>query len=181
MITVGLDLSLTKTGIVITQEDGSVLYSGLVKSKPTGDSVIDETRRILKIAEEVVSKIDEMLPGENPAIIAIEGLAFMARNTSALVQLAGLNYLIRVMLSELGWPFIIVAPTSLKKFITGSGKGDKDMMSMAVYKNYGFESLDNNIADAYSLSVTGLAVLDKPLRPNTIPQNEVIKLLKQQL
>jgi crossover junction endodeoxyribonuclease RuvC len=181
MITVGLDLSLVKTGIVIIHDDGEVLFSGLIKSKPSGDSLLKETQRIVKIAENIMDKIDETLPDTNPDLVVIEGLAFMARNTTALVQLAGLNYLVRVLLAQFNWPFMIVAPTTLKKFITGSGRGDKDQMQMMVYKNYGFESLDNNICDAFSLATCGLAVLGKPLKKNTKPQEEVITLLKKQI
>jgi len=180
MIVVGIDTSLVKSGYAIVRDDGTVLASGVIKSKPVGDKPINEARRILKIAEDIMEKIDEFLPKENPAIVVIEGLAYMAQGTS-LTQLAGLNYLIRIILSELHWPFLVVAPTTLKKFITGSGRGDKDMMLMAVYKNYGFEALDNNVADAFSLAVTGLALLGKPLKKVTVPQQEVINLLKKQL
>ena len=178
---VGLDLSLVKSGYAIVTEDGSVLASGVIKSKPVGDKPVDETKRIVKIAEELMQKIDELSPDEDPDIVVIEGLAFMARNSTALVQLSGLNYLVRTLLNEFKWPFVIVAPTSLKKFITGSGKGDKDMMMMTVFKNYGHEALDNNECDAYSLAVCGLATLGKPLIKMAKPQEEVTLLLKKQL
>ena len=180
MITVGLDLSLTKTGYAIVNSDGKVLDSGVIKSKPSGDKPINEVRRIVDIAEEIMEKIDANCLTEDPAIVAIEGLAFMAKGTS-LVQLSGLNYLTRILLSQFEWPFVIVAPTSLKKFITGSGKGDKDMMSMQIYKKYGFEALDNNEADAYSLAVCAMAVLDNPIIDLGVPQKEVTTLLKKQL
>lgn len=179
MITVGLDLSLVKSGYAIINDKGEVIASGLVKSSPSGDKPLEETRRIVKIAEDLVQKIDEYCP-ENPALVVIEGLAFMAQGTS-LVQLAGLNYLTRILLAEFKWPFMIVAPTSLKKFITGSGKGDKDLIMMSLFKNYGFEARDNNEADAYSLAICGMAALGKPLKPLIKPQEEVIKLLSKQL
>lgn len=180
MITVGLDLSLVKTGYAFVQSDGKVLASGIIKSSPSGDKPIDETMRIVTIANIIMEKIDEILPDNGPDLVVIEGLAFMAQGTS-LVQLAGLNYLTRILLAEFKWPFLIVAPTTLKKFITGSGKGEKDMVMMAVYKNYGFEAGDNNEADAFSLAACGLALLNNPLKPNTKAQEEVIKLLKKQL
>lgn len=180
MTVVGLDLSLVKTGITVIQDDGTVLFSGLIKSKPSGDSLLAETKRIVAIAEEIMEKIDEFCPEEEPKLVVIENLAFMAKGTS-LVQLAGLSFLVRILLAEFKWPFCMVAPTSLKKFITGSGKAEKDMMSMMVYKKYGFESLDNNVCDSYSLAVCGLATLGKPLIELGVPQKEVINLLKKQL
>lgn len=181
MIVVGIDLSLTHTGYAILNEKGIVLMSGVIKSKPCGPKPMDETKRIVKIAQEVMGKIGKITPdwGEE-ILVSIEGLAFMAQGTS-LTQLSGLNYIVRSLLLELEIPFLIVAPTTLKKFITGSGKGDKDMMMMSVYKNYKFESMDNNECDAYSLAVCGLAVLGKPVKKLGIPQNEVVNLLKKQL
>lgn len=181
MIVVGLDLSLCKTGINIIQDDGKILYSNLVKSKPGGDKPIDEVRRIVKIAEDIVQKIDEVLEGKSPDIIMIEGMAFMAKNTTSLLQIAGLSYLIRILLDEFKWKFCLVSPLTLKKFITGKGKGDKNLIMMQVYKDYGFESLDDNICDSYVLSVCGLALLGKPLKELCVPQKEVINLLKKQL
>ena len=182
MTIIGLDLSLTHSGFAILQEDGKVLVSGVIKSKPCGDKPIDETKRIKKIIEDLCSKIDDNLAmKEKPVLVVIEGLAFMARNSTALVQLSGLNYLIRSILVDNEWPFLIVAPTTLKKFITGSGKGDKNQMMMHVYKNYGFEALDDNECDAYSLAVCGLAVIGKSVNNLLKPQVEVVSLLKKQL
>lgn len=180
MITVGLDLSLTHTGYAIVKDDGTVLASGVIKSKPVGDKPLAETQRIVKIAEDVMEKIDELLPGVDPNLVVIEGLAFGARGTS-LVQLAGLNYLTRILLAEFEWKFIIVQATTLKKFITQRGNAEKDLMMMSIFKDYGFESQDNNQGDAYGLSVCGLAVLGKPLKKLTIPQQEVINLLRKQI
>jgi crossover junction endodeoxyribonuclease RuvC len=105
----------------------------------------------------------------------------MARNTTSLVQLAGLSFLLRILMEELSWPFILVSPTSLKKYTTGKGNSDKNLMMMSTYKDYGFESMDDNICDSYMLSIVGLALLGKPLKKMIKSQEEVIKLLKKQL
>lgn len=181
MTTVGLDLSLTHTGYAIIREGGVVLGSGVIKSKPVGDRPVDELRRIVSIVDEALEHIFLTVePREDVDLVAIEGLAFMAQGTS-LVQLAGLNYMVRAHLDKLDIKFLIVAPTTLKKFVTGSGKGDKDLMMMSVFKNYGFESMDNNECDAYALAVCGMAVLGKPIKPLLKPQQEVVKLLIPQL
>ena len=93
----------------------------------------------------------------------------------------GVETLCVFLLAEFKWPFIIVAPTTLKKFATGSGKGDKDMMMMEVFKTYGFSAMDNNECDAYALAAVGQALLGTPLRKLLKPQQEVIDLLKKQL
>lgn len=177
MIAVGLDLSLAKTGYTVMC-DGVVGFSGLIKSQPTGDKHIDELKRLIKI----VDQIEEMIyQSGKPDIVAIENLAFMARNTTALTQLSGLSYMVRQMLLDNNIPFLMVAPLTLKKFITGKGKGDKSLMMMTVYKDYGFESLDDNVCDSYGLAALSMAVLDKPLIPTGVSQKEVIELIKKQI
>lgn len=46
----------------------------------------------------------------------------------------------------------IVAPTSLKKFVTGKGNSAKNEMLLAVYKKWGVEFHNDNEADAYGLA-----------------------------
>lgn len=180
MISVGLDLSLTGTGYAILKT-GLCPSVGLIKSKPTGDKPLHETQRIVKIAEDVMEEIDRLTPYEKPDLVVIEGLAFMARNTHSLVQLAGLNYLIRALLNQFEWPFIIVAPTTLKKFITGKGNSDKNIVMMNIYRDYSQEFIDDNVADAFALAAFGMALKGQPLRTLTVPQKEAIELIKKQL
>jgi crossover junction endodeoxyribonuclease RuvC len=180
MIVIGLDTSLTHTGFCIINEKGKVLDSGVIKSKPSGDSYLAEVNRIVKIVDEIFEKITKNCK-KKPDLAVIEGMAFTARNTTSLVQLAGLNYQLRIQLARFEIPFMIIAPTTLKKFITGSGKGDKDKMMMSVYKNYGFEALDNNECDAASLAFCGLATSGNPVKKLGVPQQEVINLLSKQL
>jgi len=96
------------------------------------------------------------------------------------VQLAALNYLTRELIYDINKEFIIVAPTSLKKFITGKGNSGKDIMILETYKRYGVSFDDNNICDAFSLAKVGEALYNKKIKL-TKPQAEVINLLKEQL
>jgi hypothetical protein len=50
-------------------------------------------------------------------------------------------------------PLIQVPPTTLKKYISGSGKATKDIMIKEIYKNYGIDTNDNNDADAIGLAI----------------------------
>jgi len=174
MKTLGLDLSLIGTGIVLLQ-DGKIKNQKLIKSKPEGKLPLDELKRLIKI----ITEIKEIVLKEKPDLVIIEGMAFLARNTVALVQLSALNYMTRQVLYLENIPFIIVAPTTLKKFVTGSGNAKKDVMLMEVYKKWKFTSPDSNIADAFGLAKIGenLNSTDKL----TKQQLEVIKLLKKQL
>lgn len=173
MITAGVDVSLTGTGVVVL-ENGKIKKQKLIKTKPRGDKPVDELERLIYILGEIIIDLEEC------QLVAIEGLAFMARNTTALVQLSGLNYLLRYMLNKDGVAFIIVAPTSLKKFVTLKGNSDKNVVMMEIFKRYGETLPDNNIADSYGLSRIAEAVLDSKVELAK-PQQEVINLIKKQL
>jgi crossover junction endodeoxyribonuclease RuvC len=175
----GLDLSLTGTGLVIL-EDGKIVQQHLIKSKPVGDKPIDELNRILKI----VYEIRNHLTGTMIHISVIENLAFGVKNATSLTQLAALNYFVRNMLThECGYqiPFVLVSPPSLKKFITGSGNAKKDVMLIETFKRYGVTILDDNECDAYGLAQVGLALLDGNSKSTTKLQDEVLTLLKKQI
>lgn len=175
IITMGVDLSLTGTGVIVLR-NGEIIHEELIKSKST-KTYVDEVRRIQQIVQSIIT----IAGGYSPQLVVIEGLAFMARNTTALVQLAGLNYLLRAALVGQGIPFVIVAPSTLKKFVTGKGSGPKDVMMLETFKRWGVTLVDNNVCDAYGLAKTGEALIRTDRKELTKPQQEVIKLLTQQL
>ncbi len=170
MIITGIDLSLVETGVV-QLIDEKISSQKLIKSKPVGDMPIDELKRLLKIVEQIEIKGSDLT--------VIEGIAFGIRKTTSLSQLSALNYLVRKKCYELNIPFIICAPTTLKKFITGKGSGHKEMMLLEVYKKYNISFSNNNLCDAWALSQVGEVLMTKKELPKY--QQEVINLLKKQL
>lgn len=175
MKTLGADLSLTATGVVVL-EDGKIKDQLSIKSSKTGKKPIDEIKRLQGIVKELMEVVDK----HKPEVVGIEGIAFMSRNTTSLAQLAGLNYMVRNELVKRDIPFLIIAPTSLKKYITGAGNASKDIMMLETYKRYHVSILDNNICDAYGLAQVTLCTMDSD-RKTTKFQEEVIKLIKNQL
>ena len=171
---IGIDLSLVGTGLVVL-ENGVITEQKLIKSKPVGDRPIDELGRIRKI----VLQIEEIVDKYRPSIAVIENLAFAVRSTTSLTQLAGLSYFVRALLLDYGIPFYLVAPTTLKRFITGKGNSEKDHVILEVYKQYGVDFVDNNIADAIVLAKIGFMFMGGD-KPKAIYQTETIELLKKQ-
>lgn len=176
VISLGIDLSLVGTGLVVLR-NGVIAHQQLIKSKPVGSRPTDELIRIRKIVMQIQSVVDEYRPN----IAVIENLAFGVRNATSLTQLAGLNYFTRALLVDYGVPFYLVAPTSLKKFVTGNGAAKKDEMLLATYKRYGVTIMDDNENDAYGLSQIGLAIMEGNSKEITKLQEEVLMLLKKQL
>ena len=75
-------------------------------------------------------------------------------------------------------PLLVVPPTSLKKFVTGSGGAAKNQMLLHVYRKWGVEFADDNQADAYALEQFGKMYLD-PTRVKYNYEAEVIKAVRK--
>lgn len=174
MVTVGIDSSLCATGLAVcgSKDDGGEL----VKTKKDGDTPLNEIKRLM----DIVLKVELYCMTHHPKLVVMEALAMSSRNSSALTQLSGLNYMIRERLYRSGFKFVVVAPSSLKKFATGKGNCPKDNIMLEVYKRWGVSFTDNNVCDAYALAKVGQALMGK-MEDMTIPQQEVVNLLKKQL
>ncbi len=175
MKTLGLDISLTATGLVVL-DGNKMVHKQILRSKKLGDKPIDETVRLTRLAED----IHEVVKEHRPDAVAIEGLAFAIRKTTSFAQLAALQFMVRRDLIHYTEPPLIVAPTTLKKFVTGKGNAQKDVMLLEIFKRWGVTFFDDNEADAYALARTAQAVFDKDTK-TTAFQKEVVKLLNNQL
>ena len=141
----GIDQSYTNTGYCVIDERGDLIDFGTYKTSKDHD-VYD---RALSVANFVISKIDE----HNLDGFTIEGLALGMRG-DATRDLAGLIFtiIIQTRLHKKNALLETVAPTSLKKFATGSGKATKDQMITSVPQHILDEFLD-----AKYKKTTGLA------------------------
>ena len=70
----------------------------------------------------------------------------------------------------------IVSPGSIKKYATGKGVAPKQQMLLAIYKRWGIEFKDDNLADAYVLARIAHAIAEDP-SDLTVFQREVLKKL----
>jgi Holliday junction resolvasome RuvABC endonuclease subunit len=132
MIYIGIDLSLTGTGIVVLDEQGNVLDKDLICTKAS-HKIEDRLKTIWNRLKYIIWDFaDKHVPGCH---IAVEGLSFGSKCESML-ELAGLHYLIRYMIDrEFCGVRHVVPPQTLKKFV-------KEQMLLQTY----------NICDAYCLA-----------------------------
>ena len=145
MIYIGIDPSLTGTGIVVLDEQGNVLDKVCISTKAR-QKIEERYDVVMKGVYDVLANMPEGDQG-----IAIEGLSFGSKGSSML-ELAGLHYLIRYRLFFHGIFFSVVPPQTLKKFVCGKGNVKKEQMLLQTYKRWGLEFQDNNICDAYCLA-----------------------------
>ena len=150
----GLDPTPCHTGWALyDRADGRFEYGVIEPPKET----TDDLSRMEFMLEEVAA----LLPGPaawKSTFVVIEGLAFAGRGAYAL-QLAGLGYMLRRQFRNLGIAYKDVAPTQAKKFLTGKGNCDKNLILLKVFQKYGVECEDDNVADAVNFNMIGRALL----------------------
>lgn len=145
MNVVGLDLSLTATGIA-TPNGIDVIRVPL----PPHATEWQRTRRLQSLS----ALIDRRVRLAVADVVLIEEFAFAKSDAyaHALGELAGV---VKVCFYQRGIPFVMVPLASLKKYATGKGNANKDQMLAAAVRQCP-EIEDNNAADAYFLRQMGL-------------------------
>lgn len=139
---VGLDKSLTSTGICHIYPDGSIVQDEI---SVNGYGIA----RITAIGKRILAHIS---PLNNP-FVCMEGYAFDRMNRSH--ELGELGGIIKLFLDTRKIPWLEVPPTTLKKFVTGKGNTKKNLMPMHVIKRFGFEPVGGDAADAIGCAFLG--------------------------
>ena len=146
----GLDLSLNHTGwCTFTVGEAESLAYGVLDLEKSPLSEIEKMDFILEWLKPLLQ------PG---LLVLIEGFAFHAQGRSVL-QLAGLQYLVRHQLFKSGTSFQVITPNQAKKFLTGKHHCDKNIILKEVLKRYRIDVDDDNIADAINFNKIGQAIL----------------------
>lgn len=155
MRVLGLDQSYTKSGLVVLNEQGEMIDFTIISS----DVNQQEFTRAMSIA----SKIQQFTDSHNITNAMMEGLAFGSRG-DATRMLAGLQFTIATYLKVISKQHLsieIVPPTTLKKFATGGGKADKNMMIASLPQEIKQQFLDKgylktkglpDLTDAYFIA-----------------------------
>lgn len=162
---VGLDLSLTGTGVVVLDQNCEVVFVKTLKNKLRGEERLSYLQSVIRA---VIAKYPL-------ATYCVEGYAMGMRSGQSF-SIGELGGVIKLLLWTRGKVFNLVTPTALKKFVTGKGKAEKDMVILNVYKKWGWEAADNNQADAYVLAQIAKEI-DSPSDNLAKYQEEVIEVI----
>lgn len=179
---IGLDLSINSTGICIYDNESKGTKYYIIGSKFTRKTLnssqdiitfikysktdidkqssyhIKEFYKTYNIYN-IVDEIEKIIKIYKPSIATIEGVSF--QSNGSVIDLAGLNYMVRKILIDNNIGIYIVPPTQNKKFATGNGQAEKDVMISAwkkaepkTEKIPGYIKVDD-LADAYFLARYG--------------------------
>lgn len=139
---VGLDPSINGTGLIILDEDATIIEQKLFSVK---DDLFEKS--LIKYEKEI-----KFIPNIiNLQSIYLEGPAYQAAGQSIL-QMGALHFITRLFLFKKGKNYKVIAPGTLKKFVTGKGNSKKELMLLKTYKKWGVEFEDHNLCDAYGLA-----------------------------
>lgn len=148
---IGLDLSLSRTGVSIFWHKSLETHTISIKSQERGTKRLIDLERKVKFA---------LFPFLDKAFVVVEDYSFgsRGRNLFGLIEWGGVA---RAAISKMGFNVIAVPPKTLKKFVTGSGNADKKQMMNSIKELWGYEAPNNDEADAYALSRFGDALVNK--------------------
>lgn len=163
MKVVGLDLSLTGTGVAtITYWPGQPITKD-VKRYGSGPTTTDLAARGLRLRGMASPIIRDCLGAD---LVAIEDL-YMGKGTGSQLDRAGLFWLVVASLTSRRIPVVNVTNNHLKMYALGRGAGketDKDFVLAAVIKRYPDVNVtSNDTADALVLAAMGSRHLGWPV------------------
>lgn len=146
---VGLDLSLTSSGVARVGEDGVPTDRFAVGSKASdGLTVGDRYKKILSAILQITRPED---------LVVVEDYAYnINAKKSSLAQLAELGGLVKfsVWRRTARWP-VTVASTTLKKWLTGKGNAQKDDLKLLAFKKYDIAFKTSDEMMAFGLAEIG--------------------------
>jgi len=134
----GLDLSITATGVCLP-DASTYTITGKAAAKDTRLTVIRD-------------RISQDIAGHGVDAVVIEDLPTHAHGAGITGMVHGT---VRTLLMDMGIPYVVITPATLKKFATGKGNANKAAMILAAYKRGGIEFADDNRCDAWWLYQAG--------------------------
>lgn len=145
----GIDPSLNGTGIALCSNN-KLFFKTI---RPVGYSGI---KRLLFV-ENFISNI---IKKNQIDIIVREDYAYNPLNAKMQYSLGELGGILKRLFFKYKTPYLNVAPTTLKKFITGNGRADKSNIKLFIYKKWNKSFEDDNIADAFGLFKIGEKIVE---------------------
>jgi crossover junction endodeoxyribonuclease RuvC len=166
-VVIGLDLSLTSTGMAGINGYQEVFTDRIVPSK--SETGHNRLRRITLGLHRWISSRTELA--------VIEGLSFGSFDRNG--EQAGLAWMVRHSLWKRGIPYALVSPSQRMIYAVGNGRADKDRVLAATIKRYPQAEIGgNDEADALLLAAMGARHLGRPIESEPLPQTHLRALTK---
>lgn len=123
---VGVDPSITNTGVVVLNSVGALIGYGNTKFSKTPKHPLQEWLRLRTVAEAVLKVIGDALcsvEGSPQVYVAYENYSYDSENKA--FTIGELGGVLKLALAEAGVDLCLVEPTRLKKFAVWNGHAGK--------------------------------------------------------
>ncbi len=151
MKVMGLDLSLTGTGVAVVSSSSNIWHT-TISSNPS----LSRIEKCIDIANKIKSYV---LDGGGCDEVFIEDYAYGITRANSLAYLGELNGIVKAsILSTLGKPAYTVPIGVWKKFLCDNGALNKDEFKLRVYKKFGVECATNDSAAAIAIADFGFSI-----------------------
>jgi Holliday junction resolvasome RuvABC endonuclease subunit len=152
----GLDISLTAPGVCAATGDprgkvGDGLFAEATMFR--AGETLRGPERLSVVSGAIWAWVLARGRGRPGDLYVTEGYAFSASHAHSMGEIGGC---IRRVIWESGGNLLVVPPSTLKKFLTGKGAGDKNIVMKHVWRRWGFDSDDDNECDAFGCAMLGL-------------------------
>ena len=123
---VGIDPSINATGLIVLDQEANIIESKLfsVASEKFEESLLKYEKEIRFIPTIVTLQS-----------VYLEGASYQSAG-QAILQMGALHFLTRLFLFKKHVNYKIIAPGTLKKFVSGKGNSKKDLMLLNYLKLY---------------------------------------------
>ena len=169
MIVVGLDVSLTRTGVcVIDTELRQIVLATRVASPSTGPALLARRSRIRKCVDGVLM----FIPPHTDLVVLEQPLPPVGGKAGLQIERGGAYWMLVDQLAP-RTALVEVHPRTRAKFATGNGNASKDDVVAAMRAAFPDARIaDDNVADAVALAAAGARWLGAPLMELSPKQDE---------
>lgn len=174
-VIVGVDLSLRGTGLVAVRCDdmGAKLGNGLEVLRTLRlHTDADEIAGFDRLAFIESAVLQFYTSAGDVTAVAFEGAGLASQQAHSLGALHGI---VKLALWRLGASMFDIPPSTLKKFVTGKGHSEKQVVMKRVLTRWGFDDDDDNVCDAFACCMAGVALFGAVEPPQ---RKEIVKKVK---
>lgn len=151
MIVAGADFGLRKSGVVLLDQEFNIESQNLIKISEQ----VKGAERLVNI-EKGFNQVISPYAG-NDLECFVEGYAYGAKyQRESLAELGGVMRRYLYLASLNYW---IIPPTSVKLFVTGTGKASKNYMKKCTKENWGHIFKSDDVCDAYGIARLGMTLM----------------------
>lgn len=163
----GVDQALGNTGVVVLSADSHrPLYLDTIRTGSTKGA------KRLQLIRDSLTRI---IQAYGVTFAALEG--YSIRSVNRPFDLGEVGGVVRLCFLDQRVEYVTVAPTSLKKYVSGSGRADKKIMRRATLEKWGIDIDQNDACDAYGLAHIARAIRES-LPTTDRAELEVVRGLK---